>query len=112
MASKKKIGIITGSSITALGGVVSAITVPIVNKIDKDEDIMSTLLNKINETRERQEDNTKEMIKDVKQMFNAFATDVREAVRNIYQKIHDTELKVQENKHKIEIVQLQGGNNE
>lgn len=106
MASKKKIGLITGSGVTALGGVITAIAVPMVQRVDKDEDVMYTLLNKIHELNDKQEINTNDMIKDVKSMFNAFATDIREAVRNIYQKIHDTEMKIQENKHKIEMVEL------
>lgn len=45
--NKRKIGI-TGASLTGLGGIITAITVPIVERIHKDEDVLKIMTRELN----------------------------------------------------------------
>lgn len=82
--TKKKAGLIT-SGITTIGSVVTAITVPIIQKIDKEEDAVYALLNKIHKFEIEQKDN------------------ITRVINSLDQKNHEQDLKIQENKLRLEL---------
>lgn len=122
--SKKKKASIIGTLITALGGIITGITVPLVQKIDKDQDEVSILLDravamndkihtltaethaKIHELNDKQEENTKHMIEGVNQALTKLASDVRTFMTTLYQKDHDLELSIRDIENKIKVIEI------